>query len=170
MHLAGAFLPDLEDLLAQIIFDTEGKVHSRARIFLTADAACDFLPPQLLQNAIKVSLEPPQSVRTLAVHTIREFANVSTVPSPTILLSLALLHAAAHLRGKYGPLGWNQPYHFADSDFEASLRHLAEAALPHTRSDSAATQFLLAQVNYGGRVIDENDRLVISALTESFLT
>jgi len=39
-----------------------------------------------------------------------------------LLFSLGFIHSLIHERKKFGPLGWNLPYEFNNSDFEVNFR------------------------------------------------
>lgn len=79
------------------------------------------------------------------------------------------MHSVIQLRGNYGPIGWNTAYHFQENDFKCSLRHIVDTTLNKTEIDFTELQYILAEVHYGGRVTDENDRLCIRVITESFI-
>ena len=38
-----------------------------------------------------------------------------------LLFSLGFIHSLIHERKKFGPLGWNLPYEFNNSDFEVHI-------------------------------------------------
>ncbi len=79
-------------------------------------------------------------------------------------------------RKKFKTLGWNVMYDFNDSDFSICKDILYEYIDKNTdkSSDSVggvpweAIRFLIAEVNYGGRVTDEWDRRLLKVYAEEF--
>jgi len=45
-------------------------------------------------------------------------------PFRKLVFSLCVFHATIVERKKFGPIGWNRPYEFADTDFFISLSQL----------------------------------------------
>ena len=75
---------------------------------------------------------------------------------------------------KDGPQGWNIPYEFNDSDLAISLTQLRLFAGPESAGDSkipfTALKYTAAELNYGGRVTDDHDRLLLNALLADVYT
>ena len=79
-----------------------------------------------------------------------------------LVFSVCFLHSIVQERRKFGPLGFCIPYEFNTADLEASLTYLDK----HMNSCGAigipfswkAMQYMVVQVQYGGKITDALDR------------
>ena len=86
------------------------------------------------------------------------------------LYSLAFFHALIQERRKYGALGFNVRYDFNDSDLEMSLSTLKNF-LNDGREDINwdAIWYMVGNINYGGRVTDDLDRICLMSTLKKCL-
>ena len=164
------------DEIIQTITDTE-TVNENFKMWITTEINKTF-PMSLLQMSIKYTNEPPQGIRSGLKRTYADVSQdmldySSNEAWPTLLYSVAFLHTIVQERRKFGPLGWNVPYEFNSADFKAStqfiINHLDD--LDPRRGISWPTiQFMLSEVQYGGRVTDDFDKRLLNTITHVWFT
>jgi len=71
-------------------------------------------------------------------------------------------------RRKFGPIGWNIPYEWMDSDFQVSKEQVRLYLISQDQVPWITLQYLIAEVNYGGRVTDDKDVRLISAVLKGY--
>lgn len=240
-HLAASWMPELGKLVADL---DQANVHTGFRLCLTSYPVGTF-PVAILQSGIKITSEAPKGVRA---NVLRSYLDDSICDPTTVrriqhkseflrmLFGLCLFHAVVQERRRFGPMGFNVPYEFSDTDLRASVlmlrtimddpmygvadgsddsrkkrkarkskrkakRHdkkgvplLDDVDTPRSSDgtadeseagtevgDAPATQrsvadrlpmqtlqYLVGEINYGGRVTDENDRRLIECLLPRF--
>eukprot|EP00826_Nyctotherus_ovalis_P044803 TRINITY_DN4876_c0_g2_i3.p1 TRINITY_DN4876_c0_g2~~TRINITY_DN4876_c0_g2_i3.p1 ORF type:complete len:466 (-),score=140.55 TRINITY_DN4876_c0_g2_i3:737-2134(-) len=85
-----------------------------------------------------------------------------------MLFGLAFFHAIILERRKFGSIGWNIPYEWMDSDFEISKLQLLIYLNEQPDIPYDALNYLVADINYGGRVTDDKDSRLIKALITQY--
>jgi dynein heavy chain len=154
-HLGLGFLEELLDTVL-----TTEQVDDSFRCWITTEPHPKF-SINLLQCSIKFTNEPPQGVkaglkRTYASLT-QDNLDVSNLPYwKPMLYGVAFMHTTVQERRKFGPLGWNIPYEFNQSDFSATIQfmqnHLDELD-PRRGISWANVRYMIGEVHYGGRYV-----------------
>jgi dynein heavy chain len=125
-HLSISWMPKLEEIQEDV---NENEVHPNYRLWLTSMPTKHF-PDSILQSGIKITNEPPkgikQNLKGIFLNIKEDSYEGSNKPYQfkKLLFSLAFFHAVILERRKFGPLGWNIPYEWMNSDFETSKLHL----------------------------------------------
>lgn len=171
------------DEIMQSVIEME-EISPAFRLWITTEGNPKF-PIGLLQMSLKYTNEPPQGIRASLKRTYADISqdtlDYSNHPAwPTMLYAVAFLHTIVQERRKFGPIGWNIPYEFNRADFTASMQfvmnHLDDLdpkrgiswqtvqVQSYTRASTFFNiifQFMLAEVQYGGRVTDDFDKRLL---------
>ena len=167
-HLCPSFMPILERLVNEI--EDNG---SEFRLWLTSMPSKLF-PVSILQNGVKVTNEPPKGIKNNMLRSYlgadeEEFESwTKSGVYKKLLFSLWFFNALILERRKYGSLGWNIPYEFSNSDFKISQSQLLMFLNQYEQIPWDALRYMGAEANYGGRVTDPKDRILINTLLFDF--
>jgi dynein heavy chain, axonemal len=171
-HLAPSWMPMLDRIIDSI---TPDKVHRDFRLWLTSMPTPKF-PVTILQNGVKMTVEPPNGIKANLMRTYSTFTDDFLINCAKarewkkLLFSLCFFHATIQERRKFGALGWNIPYEFTDGDLRICIRQLKMFLEEYSEIPFKVLKYTVGEINYGGRVTDDQDRRLIMNILEDYYT
>ena len=173
-HLCISWMPTLERLCEELSPD---RINENFRLWLTSEPSPHF-PAFILQNGIKMTIEPPKGVRANLIGSYTQVITEDFIEGiargaefKKMLFGLCFFHAIVRERRKYGPLGWNMKYVFSGTDLKISLdqlRIMFDNLEETADAPYAALRYLTGECNYGGRVTDGQDRRCLANMLTDF--
>jgi len=170
-HLASSWMPKLEAMVEQYVAD---EMHRDYRLWLTSMASPNF-PVSILQNSIKMTIEPPRGVRASLNVAYLGYSDAyfEKQPKPNpfkkILFGTCFFHALLQDRRKFGALGFNIKYEFTNSDLKCSILQLEAFLDKYEEVPYEVLVNLIGHINYGGRITDDWDRRMVLCVLMSIV-
>lgn len=172
-HVATSWMHRLEMICLDKV--ATANAHDDFRLWCTSYPTLAF-PVAVLQKSMKITNEPPRGIK---LNMMNSYTNVVTHNFPKndddVLrfwhrgrFVLIFFHAVILERREYGPIGWNIPYGFNESDLRISLQQLQQFLDSYGDIPFEGHTYLTGECNYGGRVTDDRDRRLLLSLLNKF--
>ncbi|KAL3815567.1 hypothetical protein ACHAXA_000299 [Cyclostephanos tholiformis] len=171
-ELGLGLMNDMESIINKL----KGNMAPGFRLFITALPHPEF-PLGLLQMCSKVTNDPPAGLRagllrsyTPGVMVDRDrLERVETAQWRQLLFVLCFLHSVVQERRKFGPLGWCIPYEYNNGDLQSCMLFL-EKHLYNGEISWGTFQYMVSDVQYGGKITDSLDVRLFRTYTKKWLT
>merc|ERR1711871_363084 len=171
---------DLMEKMEDMVIKLRESVEPGFRLFITASPTPAF-PLGLLQMSTKVTNEPPNGLRAglMRSYTVivdqDKLERIESQEWRALLYGLCFLHSIVCERRKFGALGWcetsitpNRP-EFSYGDLGACVA-FAERHLYAGQISWPTIQYMISQVQYGGKMTDDMDRRLFDTYAASWLS
>eukprot|EP01012_Entosiphon_sulcatum_P008694 TRINITY_DN14772_c0_g1_i1.p1 TRINITY_DN14772_c0_g1~~TRINITY_DN14772_c0_g1_i1.p1 ORF type:complete len:4302 (+),score=681.03 TRINITY_DN14772_c0_g1_i1:35-12907(+) len=180
-HLYSDWMPQLQRIVEDYWREDARKaIHNEFRLWLTS-LPSEAFPSHILQNGVKMIQEPPKGLKA---NLLRSFTSEEVLADPKtfteactkprewkkLAFGLAFFHAVVQERRSFGPLGWNIPYEFNQTDLAISLKQIIVFLNESQEVPFDALTYLIGHCNYGGRVTEDFDRRTLMCILSDFIT
>ena len=177
-HLGLTYLFELEQKLVKL-----EEMHEEFRVFITCEPHIKF-PIGLLQMSIKLTNEAPAGMRAglkRSYHWVNQemLEAISRPEWRQLLFVMCFCHSIVQERRKFGSIGFAIPYEFNQGDLTASTtfiqNHMGQMESKATKGGPIPVQwvtlkYMIAEVQYGGRITDDLDRVLMATYAEAYFT
>ncbi|XP_062977556.1 dynein axonemal heavy chain 17 [Elgaria multicarinata webbii] len=164
IHLVAKWLGTLDKKVERYSIGS----HNDYRVFMSAEPApspdSHIIPQGLLENAIKITNEPPTGMHA-NLHKALDLFTQDTLEMCTkeiefkcILFALCYFHAVVAERRKFGAQGWNRSYPFNNGDLTISINVLYNYLEANAKVPWDDLRYLFGEIMYGGHITDDWDR------------
>ncbi|XP_019728452.1 dynein heavy chain 11, axonemal isoform X3 [Hippocampus comes] len=175
VHLVASWLPHLEALLEREAADS----HPSYRVFITGEPAPSpeqhVIPRGILENAIKITNEPPTGMNPSLHAAINNFSQDTLEMCSreqefnSMFFSLCFFHACVTERRRFGPQGWNHKYPFSSGDLTISTNVLFNYLESNNKVPWEDLCYLFGEIMYGGHITNIWDRRLCKAYLQEFM-
>ncbi|XP_078011950.1 dynein axonemal heavy chain 17 isoform X1 [Phascolarctos cinereus] len=153
--------------------------HDDYRVYMSAEPApcpeVHIIPQGLLENAIKITNEPPTGMYA-NLHKALDLFTQDTLEMCTkeiefkcILFALCYFHAVVAERRKFGAQGWNRVYPFNNGDLTISISVLYNYLEANPKVPWDDLRYLFGEIMYGGHITDDWDRRLCRTYLEEYI-
>jgi len=173
-HLGLNYLTEVETFLYKT---PDSEISDDFRLWITAEPHPQF-PIGLLQMGIKITNEAPVGMKAglRASYSWVTQDMMDIVPRQEwrqLLFVMCFLHSVTQERRKFGPIGWNVPYEFNQSDLSACTQFLQNHLLEMDAKKAPAPtwetiRYMVSVIQYGGRITDDFDQLLMDTYAEKY--
>ncbi|KAK9865923.1 hypothetical protein WJX84_001850 [Apatococcus fuscideae] len=171
-HLGLGYLSEVEQYLAKA-----ENINEDFRLWITAEPHEAF-PIGLLQMGIKITNEAPVGIKAGLRASFQWVTQdmldaVNRKEWRQLLFVMTFLHSVVQERRKFGPIGWNVPYEFNQSDLSACVQFLQNHLLEMDAKKAAqptweTVRYMISAIQYGGRITDDFDQLLMDTYAEKY--
>uniref|UniRef100_A0A2R9AUA6 Dynein axonemal heavy chain 14 n=1 Tax=Pan paniscus TaxID=9597 RepID=A0A2R9AUA6_PANPA len=176
-HLAASFMPRLCTIV-ESFNSPDVTIDPEFRLWLSSKSYSSF-PIPILKKGLKIAVESPQGLKSNLLQTFGCTGSGEVTEEifenpdcgqwwKKLLFSLCFFNAVINERKNYGILGWNIAYKFNSSDLGVAIKVLENSLRGQPSISWQALRYLIGEVIYGGRVIDNWDKRCLKTLLYKF--